>query len=58
MPYDYLTIDESKLNLGLVSASYFTPELQELYQQEFVNEKGFFGDNDDDLVEFSLYLMD
>lgn len=55
MPYNYLTIDESGLNSGLVSASYFDVELQSLYEQQYSTNELFFGDSDDDLLEFSLY---
>jgi hypothetical protein len=55
MPYDYLTINPEQLNFGLVSASYFDTDLQKLYEQTLVPEKGFFGDGDDDIVELSLY---
>ncbi len=55
MPYNYLTIDENGLNTGLVSASYFDTELQSLYEQSYTTNEIFFGDSDDDLVEFSLY---
>lgn len=55
MPYDYLTINENGLSTGIVSASYFNTDLQKLYEQTLVPEKGFFGDNDDDIIEFTLY---
>ena len=55
MPYNYLTIDENGLNAGLVSASYFDTELQSLYEQKYSTNEIFFGDSDDDLIEFSLY---
>ena len=55
MPYNYLTINESGLNSGLVSASYFDVELQSLYEQQYSTNEIFFGDSDDDLIEFSLY---
>ena len=55
MPYNYLTINESGLSSGLVSASYFDVELQSLYEQQYSTNELFFGDSDDDLVEFSLY---
>lgn len=55
MPYDYLTINEGGLNQGLVSASYFDQELQSLYEQTYSTNEVFFGDSDDDLIEFSLY---
>lgn len=55
MPYNYLTIDENGLNAGLVSASYFDLELQSLYEQKYATNEIFFGDSDDDLVEYSLY---
>jgi len=55
MPYNYLTINESGLNAGLVSASYFDVELQSLYEQQYSTNEIFFGDSDDDLIEFSLY---
>ena len=55
MPYNYLTINESGLNSGLVSASYFDVELQSLYEQQYKTNEIFFGDSDDDLIEFSLY---
>lgn len=55
MPYDYLTIDENGLNTGIVSASYFPTNLQKLYNQQFINQEIFFGESDDDLIEFSLY---
>jgi len=55
MPYDYLTINENSLNVGIVSASYLNEDLQKLYEQTLVPEKGFFGDGDDDIVEFTLY---
>jgi hypothetical protein len=55
MPYDYLTINEQDLTYGVVSASYFPTNLQSLYEQQVLNEQQFFGDNDDDIIEFSLY---
>jgi hypothetical protein len=55
MPYDYLTINEQDLTYGIVSASYFPTNLQSLYEQQVLNEQQFFGDNDDDIIEFSLY---
>ena len=55
MPYDYLTINENNLNFGLTSASYFSVELQSLYEQKIVKDDVFYGESDDDLFEFSLY---
>lgn len=55
MPYDYLTINENKLNQGVVSASYFPDNLQSLYEQKILNEDVFYGESDDDLFEFTLY---
>ena len=55
MPYNYLTINESGLNSGLVSASYFDVELQSLYEQQILNSESFFGDSNDDIIELSIY---
>jgi len=55
MPYDYLSINEQDLTYGIVSASYFTPNLQSLYEQNISNSQKFFGDNEDDIIELSLY---
>ena len=41
MPYNYLTINESGLNSGLVSASYFDVELQSLYEQQYSTNEIF-----------------
>lgn len=55
MPYDYLSINEQDLTYGIVSASYFTPDLQSLYEQKISDSEQFFGDNEDDIIELSLY---
>lgn len=55
MPYDYLSFNEQNLDTGIVSASYFTPDLQFLYEQNISDSQEFFGDNEDDILEFSLY---
>jgi len=55
MPYDYLTINDENLNYGLTSGSYFSNDLQSLYEQSILNTQNFFGDNEDDIIEFSLY---
>lgn len=56
MPYDYLIINEANLSNGITSASYFTTDLQKLYSQRTEDtDKVFFGDNEDDIFEFSLY---
>jgi len=55
MPYSYLNFDETTLNTGIASGSYFTPDLQALYQQQYVNRERFFGTSDSDIIEFSLY---
>lgn len=58
MPYDYLTINESELNFGLVSASYFDVKTQNLYEQQIINQDLFFGDSDEDLIELSIFDTD
>jgi len=55
MPYDYLTINDNDLNKGLTSASYFSTDLQALYEQQLISEDIFYGESDDDLFEFTLY---
>ena len=55
MPYSYLNFDETTLNTGIASGSYFTPDLQELYEQKFVNRERFFGSSEDDIVDYTLY---
>lgn len=55
MPYDYLTINEQDLSYGIVSASYFSKDLQSLYEQQILNSQEFFGDSDDDILELSIY---
>jgi len=55
MPYSYLSFNESTLNTGIASGSYFAPNLQELYEQKFVDAEHYFGSSDNDLVEFTLY---
>ena len=55
MPYSYLSIDETALNTGIASGSYFPINLQTLYEQKFVNKEQYFGTSDSDLIEFSLY---
>jgi hypothetical protein len=55
MPYDYLTINEEDLSNGSVSASYFSQDLQSLYEQQILNVQQFFGDTDDDILELSVY---
>ena len=55
MPYDYLTINDNDLNQGIVSASYFDVETQNLYEQKILDSQQFFGDNQDDIIEISIY---
>jgi len=55
MPYSYLNFDETTLNTGIASGSYFTPDLQELYEQKYLDRERFFGTSDSDIIEFSLY---
>ena len=55
MPYNYLTFDNNDLNNGIVSASYFGVDDQLLYEQQILNDQKFFGDNNDDVVEISIY---
>jgi hypothetical protein len=55
MPYNYLTINEQDLGYGIVSASYLSTDLQSLYEQKISNSERFFGDTNDDVLEFSLY---
>jgi len=55
MPYDYLTINEQDLSYGIVSASYFQNDLQSLYEQQLLDNGSFFGDNNDDIIELSIY---
>lgn len=55
MPYNYLTINEQDLGYGIVSASYLSTDLQSLYEQKISNSERFFGDINDDVLEFSLY---
>lgn len=55
MPYSYLNFDETTLNTGIASGSYFAPNLQELYEQQYINRERFFGTSDSDIIEYSLY---
>ena len=55
MPYKYLTYNESNLNQGMVSCSYFPSEFQSLYEQEILPKEMFFGTSEKDLIEFTLY---
>lgn len=55
MPYSYLSFNESALNVGIASGSYFSEDLQDLYEQEFLDSDNYFGESDDDLIEFTLY---
>lgn len=55
MPYSYLSFDETTLNTGIASGSYFPPNLQELYEQKFVDTEKYFGTSDNDLIEYTLY---
>lgn len=55
MPYSYLNFDEATLNTGIASGSYFAPDLQELYEQKYLNRERFFGTSDSDIIEYTLY---
>ena len=55
MPYNYLTINNDDLNYGIVSASYFGKDDQSLYEQSILDSQKFFGDNDDDVIEITVY---
>jgi len=55
MPYSYLTFDETTLNTGVASGSYFTENLQELYEQKLVNRERYFGTSESDIIEYTLY---
>tara|TARA_S200002703_G_scaffold3043_1_gene4517 strand:- start:2634 stop:6992 length:4359 start_codon:yes stop_codon:yes gene_type:complete len=58
MPYKYLTYNESDLNNGIVSCSYFADEFQSLYEQKMSSNEMFFGTSEKDLIEFTLYDSD
>lgn len=55
MPYNYINFDENGLNTGPVSCSYFSKDIQSLYEQTYLNSDKFFGQSESDIVEFSLY---
>lgn len=55
MPYSYLTFDNQSLTNGIVSGSYFTTDLQSIYEQKIVNKEKYFGTSENDIIEFSLY---
>lgn len=55
MPYSYLTFETQNLTNGIISGSYFTNDLQSLYEQKFVSKELYFGTSENDLIEFSLY---
>lgn len=55
MPYEYLTFDETKLETEITSGSYFDQNLQELYEQTYVNQEQYFGLSEQDVVELSIY---
>jgi hypothetical protein len=57
MPYN-LTIDDNGLESGIVSSSYFTSNIQSLYDQQFLEGENYFGTSENDIVEFSVYDSD
>ncbi len=55
MPYNYITYNQELLENGIVSCSYFPTNLQEVYGETIVDKEQYFGNSENDVVEFSLY---
>lgn len=58
MPYSYLTFNTNTISSGssgILSGSYITEDLQEIYEQKILNEELYFGTSENDIIEFSLY---
>jgi hypothetical protein len=55
MPYEYLTFNESDLENGIITGSYFQENIQSLYEQSVVNEERYFGLSENDNVELTVY---
>ena len=55
MSLEILSINEEGLQSGIVSASYFNDDLQELYNQSVIDRENYFGESSNDVIEFSLF---
>ena len=55
MPYEYLTFNESDLENGIITGSYFQEDIQSLYEQSIINEERYFGLSENDNVELTVY---